>query len=146
MTLRGEVVAVCTSERKGIQKEAVPSVTLVEGHGLEGDAHAGDWHRQVSLLAEEDIESMRARGIDLDHGDFGENVVTRGIDLLEVAIGGRLRVGADALLEVTQHGKECHDRCAIYEQAGDCIMPRRGIFARVLRGGTVAAGDAVEQV
>ena len=139
----GSLVAICISERKGIQKTAVETAQLISEHGLKGDAHAGPWHRQVSLLDEEQIARMREKGLDLDDGDFGENLVTRGIDLDRLAIGEVLRVGPEALLEVTQRGKECHTRCAIYYQAGDCIMPRHGLGARVIRGGSIVPGDAV---
>lgn len=139
----GQVVAVCLSERKGTRKEDRSQATLVPGHGLAGDAHAGPWHRQVSLLAEESIEKARACGLNIGPGDFGENITTRGIDLTSLPIGTRLRIGDEALLEVTQIGKVCHHRCAIYYQAGDCIMPREGIFARVLCGGIVKRGDPI---
>jgi len=142
-----EIVAVCTSAKKHVQKEAVGEVFLVEEKGIEGDAHFGFGHRQVSLLADESVEKMRARGLsDLRPGAFGENLVTQGIDLLSFAIGDRLRVGDEVLLEVTQIGKECVDRCAIYYAAGDCIMPREGIFARVVEGGTVKPGDEIAVV
>jgi MOSC domain-containing protein YiiM len=130
------ILSINTSERKGEQKTSLERAVLREGHGIEGDAHAGDWHRQVSLLADEDIALMRGRGIDLRFGDFAENITTRGIDLAALPIGARLQLG-DALLEVTQIGKECHQHCAIFEAVGDCVMPRRGIFARVLRGGEI---------
>ena len=139
----GELVAVCTSEKKGQPKVAVERGELRAGHGLVGDVHAGSWHRQVSLLDEADIESMRARGLDLTHGAFGENLVVRGADLETLIPGARLSVGASAVLQITQRGKTCHTRCAIYEQAGDCIMPRMGLFARVRRGGPVKPGDRV---
>lgn len=139
--LRGHVVGVCRSDHKGEQKTPVDRGTLVRGFGLEGDAHGGSWHRQVSLLANEDIDGMRAKGLALAPGAFGENVVTQGVDLLSLPVGRRFRMGEKAVLQVTQHGKTCHTRCAIYTQAGDCIMPRRGIFARVLRSGSIAAGD-----
>lgn len=141
----GRVVAVCVSEKKGEQKGAVEEARLVEDWGIEGDAHSGNWHRQVSLLAEESIEKMRAKGLELGHGDFGENIVTEGIDLLSLPVGAKLLVGG-AVVEVTQIGKECHERCAIYYKAGDCIMPREGIFARVLRGGVVRPGQRIELV
>ncbi len=141
--MNGSVVAVNISLKKGEQKTPVPTVELRENHGIVGDAHAGDWHRQVSLLAEESIDKMRRLGLDVDPGAFAENITTRGLDLVALPIGTRLRVG-EALLEVTQIGKECHNRCAIFYQAGDCVMPKEGIFARVLRGGTVTAGTVVE--
>ncbi len=143
MGVRGRVVAVSVSARKGEKKVSVPSVVLVPDHGVRGDAHAGPGTRQVSLLAGESIAKMRDRGLSVGPGDFAENVTVEGIVLPALPVGTRLRVG-EALLEVTQIGKECHERCAIYLQAGDCVMPREGIFARVVRGGRVAAGDVVE--
>jgi|YelNatPaOPRAMG01_1025707.scaffolds.fasta_scaffold02772_14 MOSC domain-containing protein YiiM len=141
----GEVVAVCVSAEKHVQKEEVEEVLLVEDLGIRGDAHAGFGHRQVSLLAEESVDKMRAKGLQgLKPGAFGENLLTRGLELTRLRVGDRLRVGRDILLEVTQIGKECVDRCAIYYAAGDCIMPREGIFARVLRGGKARAGDRIE--
>ena len=137
-----EVVAVSISKNKGERKTPMEMAVLREGHGIVGDAHAGDWHRQVSLLAEESIEKMRALGLDVDSGDFAENITTRGIDLLSLPIGKRLSLG-EATIEVTQIGKECHNRCAIYYQAGDCVMPREGIFARVIHGGKVKPGDQI---
>ncbi len=142
---RGRVVAVSVSARKGEKKVPVPSVELLPGHGVRDDAHAGPGIRQVSLLAEESIAKMREKGLSVGPGDFAENVTVAGVALPALPVGTRLRVGK-ALLEVTQIGKECHTRCAIYLQAGDCVMPREGIFARVIRGGDVAAGDAVEVV
>jgi len=140
-----QVVAVCISEKKGERKTPVAAVELRENHGIVGDAHAGDWHRQVSLLAQESIDKMRALGLDVASGAFAENITTSGIDLVALPIGRRLRVGA-TVLEVTQIGKECHTRCAIFYQAGDCVMPKEGIFARVITGGTVRPGDSVSTV
>ncbi|MFQ5957350.1 MAG: MOSC domain-containing protein [Candidatus Brocadiales bacterium] len=140
----GRVVAVCISEKKGIQKEDVGEVRLIEDYGIERDAHAGPGHRQVSLLALESADVMREKGLDLDSGDFGENIVTEGLNLKLLRLGTRLKVGKNALLEITQIGKECHDRCAIYYKAGDCIMPREGIFSRVLTGGVVRVGDEIK--
>ncbi|RJO65788.1 MAG: MOSC domain-containing protein [Myxococcales bacterium] len=137
----GVVEAICVSERKGVKKQAVPAARIQRGHGIVGDAHAGTWHRQVSLLEAEKIERMRGKGLDLKHGDFGENIVVRGFDLFALAIGRRFRVGEDVVLQVTQYGKECHTRCAIYHQTGDCIMPTDGVFARVVRGGELKPGD-----
>ena len=136
------VVAVCISENKGERKTPVDSVELHENHGIVGDAHAGDWHRQVSLLASESIDKMRALGLDVDSGDFAENITTSGIELVSLPIGTRLQIG-ETLLEVTQIGKECHTRCAIFYQAGDCVMPKEGIFARVITGGVIKPGDEV---
>lgn len=139
------VLAVCISENKGERKKPVESVELRESHGIVGDAHAGDWHRQVSLLAQESIDKMRALGLDVSAGDFAENITTSGIDLVSLPIGSRLQIG-ETLLEVTQIGKECHTRCAIFYQAGDCVMPKEGIFVKVLQGGTVGQGAAILNV
>lgn len=139
-----QIVAVCTSPEKGQRKTDVKKGFLVKDKGIEGDAHAGFAHRQVSLLAEESIAKMIAMGLDVGPGDFAENLTTRGIDLVSLPIGTRLQAGPEAILRVTQIGKECRDRCAIYYQAGDCVMPREGIFAEVLREGDIAAGDKLE--
>lgn len=137
----GRITAVCLSDKKGTRKENRGEATLKPRHGLVGDAHAGDWHRQVSLLAEESIEKARAKGLKVGPGDFAENLTTLGLDLPHLPIGTRLCAGGEAVLEVTQIGKVCPSRCAIYYQAGDCIMPREGIFARVICGGAVRVGD-----
>lgn len=139
-------MAVCTSPRKGMRKQNVGEGVLIAGHGLEGDAHAGPWHRQVSLLAIESIQKMRDKGLDVGPGDFAENITTEGLDLLSLPLGTKIRLGQEALGEVTQIGKVCHERCAIYEQAGDCVMPREGIFIRVLTGGRIKVGDRIEVV
>jgi MOSC domain-containing protein YiiM len=138
--------AISISETKGVRKDNVPSAVLRPDHGIEGDAHAGQWHRQVSLLARESIEKMTARGLEVGPGDFAENITTEGVDLVSLPVGQRLRLGEEILVEVTQIGKECHDRCAIYEQAGDCVMPREGIFVKVLAGGTAREGDPIALV
>lgn len=136
--MRGEfrVLSINVSEAKGVQKTPVEQAVLREGHGIVGDAHAGAWHRQVSLLADEDVDLMRQRGADVGPGAFAENLTTRGAPIATLPVGARITVG-EAILEVTQIGKVCHSRCAIYEIAGDCVMPRRGIFARVIRGGEI---------
>ncbi|QXE91877.1 MOSC domain-containing protein [Geomonas subterranea] len=138
----GKIIAVNISKNKGERKTPVPEVTLREEHGIVGDGHAGDWHRQVSLLAQESIAKMQALGLDVKEGDFAENITTEGVDLVSLPIGAKIELG-ETLLEVTQIGKECHTRCAIYYQAGDCVMPKEGIFARVLKGGVVRPGDKV---
>ncbi|MHB1134524.1 MAG: MOSC domain-containing protein [Chloroflexota bacterium] len=138
----GKVVAVCTSEKKGVRKKNVGAAELLVESGLAGDAHAGPWHRQVSLLALESIDKMRAKGLDVGPGDFAENITTEGIDLPVLPVGTRLRLGP-AECEVTQIGKVCHSHCAIYYQAGDCVMPREGIFVRVLSGGPIKVGDEI---
>ncbi len=140
-----EIVAVCMSENKGERKKPVQCAELRVEHGIVGDGHAGEWHRQVSLLALESIEKMQRLGLDVTCGDFAENITTRGIDLPALPIGTRLVLG-DAVVEVTQIGKECHTRCAIYYQAGDCVMPKEGIFAKVLQGGVIKPGDSIEVV
>lgn len=138
----GKVVAISISVRKGTPKSNVPTAVLVPAWGIEGDAHAGQWHRQVSLLAIESIEKMRAKGLDVGPGAFAENITTGFINLPNLAIGSRMRIG-DTELEITQIGKECHSHCAIFKAAGDCVMPREGIFARVLVGGPIRVGDSV---
>ena len=140
-----QVLAVCISENKGERKKPVEAVELRDNHGIVGDAHAGDWHRQVSLLAQESIDKMRALGLDVSAGDFAENITTSGIDLVSLPIGSRLQI-AETLLEVTQIGKECHTRCAIFYQAGDCVMPKEGIFVKVLSGGTIKPGDEIKNL
>lgn len=137
-----KVIAVCISEKKGTMKHPVDSVQLKKEHGIIGDAHAGNWHRQVSLLADKSVEKMRAKFPDIPIGAFAENILTEGIELCTLPIGTKLRIG-ETLLEVTQIGKECHADCAIRQQVGDCVMPREGIFAIVLEEGIVKAGDAI---
>ena len=138
-----KVVAVCISEKKGTMKFVVPEIQLKIKHGIVGDAHAGDWHRQVSLLGNESVEKMKKNFPDIPIGAFAENILTEGITLYQLPIGTRLRVG-EALLELTQIGKECHSDCAIRKQVGDCVMPREGVFTIVLEEGTVRAGDRIE--
>ncbi|NLT13063.1 MAG: MOSC domain-containing protein [Clostridiales bacterium] len=139
------VTAVCTSEKKGVQKRAVPEITVKMNLGIEGDAHAGDWHRQISLLGEESVDKVRPHFPNLKAGAFAENILTKGITLYELPVGTKLRVGG-ALLEVTQIGKECHTGCAIKIVTGDCVMPREGIFAIVLEEGAIKAGDSIEVI
>ncbi|MDA3937894.1 MAG: MOSC domain-containing protein [Spirochaetia bacterium] len=132
-----KILSLNISEKKGEQKIPIKKATLQIDHGIVGDAHAGNWHRQISLLANEDIESMRGNGIDLDFGDFAENITTEGITLHELPIGTRLNIDS-TILEITQIGKECHHGCAIYTAVGDCVMPRRGIFAKVIEQGEIS--------
>ena len=138
-----KVIAVCISEKKGTMKHPVDAVQLKKEHGIIGDAHAGNWHRQVSLLADESVEKMREKFPDIPIGAFAENILTEGIELCALPIGTKLRIG-ETLLEVTHIGKECHADCAIRQQVGDCVMPREGIFAIVLEEGSVKAGDTIE--
>lgn len=140
------IAAVSISSRKGTKKRNVASAELKENFGIVGDIHAGNWHRQVSLLAVESIEKMRAAGLRVGPGDFAENITTSGIDLLRLKIGDKLKIGKDAVLEITQFGKECHTRCDIYYRAGDCVMPKEGIFVRVLKGGVIKTGDEMEVI
>ena len=137
-----QVLAVCISEKKGTVKHPVPEIQLKIDHGIVGDAHAGNWHRQVSLLADESVELMRQRFPDIPTGAFAENILTRGIALSTLPVGTKLRVG-QVLLQVTQIGKECHADCAIRRQVGDCVMPREGIFTRVLEEGSIRPGDEI---
>lgn len=143
---QGKVVAVCVSPEKGGRKKDVGQGVLVTGFGLEGDGHGGDWHRQVSLLAIESIDKMRAKGLDVGPGDFAENLTTSGVDLYHLPAGTRLQFAGGPLLEISQIGKVCHERCAIYYQAGDCVMPREGVFAIVLEGGPVHSGDDIQVI
>ena len=131
-----EILSINISDRKGVQKRPIAKAVLRSNHGIEGDAHAGDWHRQISLLADEDIDTMRGRGAELGSGDFAENITTRGVDLASLPVGAELHIG-EAILEVTQIGKECHHDCAVFNIVGDCVMPRKGIFAKVVRGGVI---------
>jgi len=140
------IFSISVSDSKGTRKENTPEAHLRQDHGIVNDAHSGPWHRQISLLAVESIRKMTARGLDVGPGDFAENITTEGIDLLSLPIGQKLRLGDEALVEITQKGKECHERCAIYYQAGDCVMPREGIFARVLAGGMIRTGDLITLV
>ena len=139
-----KIIAVCTSEKKGTKKEAVKEGFLQEDFGLTGDAHADCCtHRQVSLLAIESINKMRSLGFDIGPGDFAENLTCEGIELVSLPVGTRFAIGKEVILEVSQIGKECHSGCAIYRQIGKCIMPREGVFAKVIRGGSVKAGDVI---
>ncbi len=142
----GKIVAVCRSANKGERKKDIEEALLIEEYGMDKDAHSGDWHRQVSLLALESISTMREKGLNVHPGDFAENITTSGLMLISLPIGQKLQLGDDVVLEVTQLGKECHERCAIYYQAGDCVMPREGIFARVIKGGMVRNGDPVRLI
>ena len=139
----GTVTALSISRSKGEKKSNIPSGQFIVGHGIDGDAHAGDWHRQVSLLGTESIAKIIAAGMNVHPGDFAENVTTTGIRLWELPVGTQLQLGDTVRLEVTQIGKTCHHHCKIFQQVGDCVMPREGIFARVLQGGVAQVGDAL---
>lgn len=141
----GKIMAVCISEKRGTQKKNIDKVRLIENFGLEGDAHGGNWHRQVSLLSYEKVRTFEEKGISVEDGAFGENLLVEGFDFKTLPVGTRFRCG-EALLEMTQIGKECHSHCEIYQAVGDCIMPREGVFARVLHGGVIQIGDELEIV
>lgn len=141
--IKGKIVAVSISDRKGEKKHNIPQARLKPDHGLDNDAHAGDWHRQVSLLDMQSIARIREKGLDVDPGNFAENITTEGLRLWELPIGTRMQLGDQVVVKVTQIGKECHNRCAIFHQVGDCVMPREGIFAKVLQEGTIKPGDSV---
>jgi len=142
----GTVVAVCISKRKGTPKTDVGSGHVEEGFGFASDAHGGDWHRQVSLLSVEQIATMKEKGLEVGPGSFAENLTTKDFDLGSVKVGDRLKVGESVILEVTQIGKECHTKCAIYHKVGECIMPEQGVFAKVVKGGDVKSGDSISLV
>ena len=138
-----KIVSIAVSKKKGTRKTPVDEAFVSKNHGLEGDAHAGKWHRQVSFLSSESIEKTRRQGLNVTFGDFAENIATEGIDWPKVPVGTRFQLGTSVLIEITQIGKECHNKCAIYYKAGDCIMPREGVFARVLEEGTIRIGDEI---
>ena len=140
---RGKVLAVNISEKKGTRKTNVQSCVAMKDFGLKDDAHGGPWHRQVSLLANESIEKMKAMGLKVGYGDFAENITTEGVDLVHLPIGTTIRIGDAVTLRVTQIGKVCHERCAIYYQAGDCVMPKEGIFAEVVKEGNIQVEDEI---
>jgi len=139
----GKVTAICISDRRGIQKHQVDSAILVENWGIENDAHAGNWHRQVSILDQEQIDAFNAKGADVAPGAFGENIIVSGINVLSLPIGSHIQIG-ETLLEITQRGKECHDHCQIYYKMGECIMPKTGMFTRVIKGGNIKVNDEVK--
>ena len=143
---KGKIIAVSVSDKKGARKINVESAELKEDFGIIGDVHAGTQNRQVSLLAEESIDKMRNKGLTLKSGDFAENITTSGIDLLSLNLGDKLKIGENVVLEISQIGKECHTRCAIYYQAGDCVMPTDGIFVKVIKGGIIKPNDDIEVI
>lgn len=145
MIRTGKIVAISISKKKGIPKRNVQSAKLIENYGIEGDIHAGPWHRQVSLLALESIDKMRQKGLkNLRPGAFAENITTEFLELPNIEVGTKIRLGSEAILEITQIGKECHTKCAIFVRLGDCVMPREGIFAKVLKSGRIKVGDRIE--
>jgi len=143
--MEAKVKAVCLSEEKGTTKKVIAKGQLIENFGLKGDAHAGKWHRQLSLLDESSIDKMRGQGYELKFGDFAENITTEGIEnLFQLSVGQKLRINGEILLEITQIGKKCHHDCEIMRTIGDCVMPREGVFAKVIKGGEIKAGDKIE--
>ena len=145
-TIKGKIKAISISKDRGTRKYNIPSAELIASFGIEGDAHAGNWQRQVSLLADESIVKMRVKGANVTAGDFAENITTEGIDLQSLSIGNKLKLGPQVCVEITQLGKECHNRCAIFQQVGDCIMPREGVFAKVTKPGQIKVGDTIEVI
>jgi MOSC domain-containing protein YiiM len=143
-TTRGKIKAISISQKRGTQKSNVPQAEVRVDFGIVGDAHAANWHRQVSLLAVESIDKMVEMGAKVSPGNFAENVTTEGIELLKLPVESKLKVGEDVELEITQIGKECHSQCEVFEQVGDCVMPREGIFAKVTKGGLIKVGDIIE--
>lgn len=143
-TTKGKIKAISISKNKGTSKENIPAADLKIDHGMEGDAHAGNWHRQISLLAVESIAKMKAKDSNIKPGDFAENITTEGINLLSLKVGSTLKLGIDCELEITQFGKKCHSKCDIFQQIGDCIMPKEGVFAKVTKPGRIQTGDTIE--
>ncbi len=141
----GKIIAICISEKKGTQKHSIDSAVLKVDWGIEGDAHAGNWHRQVSMLSFEKFEDFQKKGAEIDYGAFGENLLVEGFDLRTIPVGTRFQVG-EAILELTQIGKDCHSHCEIYKKMGDCIMPREGVFTKVIKGGVIKPGDEIIQL
>jgi MOSC domain-containing protein YiiM len=144
--IEGRIKAISVSKEKGTRKINVPKAELKADFGVVGDAHAGNWHRQVSLLAVESIDKMIAKGAEVSPGDFAENITTEGIELFKLSVGSKLKLGKNVVVEITQFGKKCHSRCEIFEQVGDCIMPREGIFAKVITPGQINVGDVIEVI
>lgn len=143
---QGKILAISISEKKGQRKHNISKAELRVDHGMVGDAHAGNWHRQISLLGIKSIELMQAKGAPVKPGDFAENITVEGIILYELPVGTRLRLGEEVIIEVTQIGKECHSGCEIQQQVGSCIMPTQGIFAKVIKSGCIEVGDAVDEI
>ena len=144
--IKGRIKAISVSEKKGMRKKNVPEAQLERDHGIVGDAHAGKWHRQISLLGFESISEVLAQGVRVSPGDFAENITTEGINIKEIKVGDRIFLGEDAKIEITQIGKKCHSKCEIYKQLGDCIMPKDGLFAKVIKSGSIKVGDEIEVI
>lgn len=144
--LKGQIKAISVSVKRGTKKKNVPNAVMIENFGIEGDAHADNWHRQISLLAQESIDKMLEKGAKVKSGDFAENITTSGIDIVNIPVGTKLRLGSSVEIEITQIGKKCHSECEIFKQVGDCIMPREGIFGRILKGGVIEVGQIIEVI
>ena len=142
--MKGKVLAVCRSKEKGTMKKEISSGKLIKDYGLEGDSHRGKWHRQLSLLDKNSIDKMRGKGYEISHGDFAENITTAGLDLYKLPVGQKIQINNNIILEVTQIGKKCHHDCEIAQKIGECVMPEEGIFARVIKGGIITAGDEIK--
>lgn len=141
--MEGKVVSIAISKKKGTSKKTVKEALIIEDHGIQNDAHAGNWHRQVSFLAQESISFARDKGLEVDFGDFAENIATYGIDWHKVKLGAKVFIGKDVIVEITQIGKICHNPCSIYYKTGNCIMPKEGVFGRVIKGGKIRLGDRI---
>jgi MOSC domain-containing protein YiiM len=139
-----KIESIAVSEKKGTRKTQVEEAVVIENYGIENDAHAGNWHRQISFLSSENIENAKKSGLDVSFGDFAENIATSGIEWEKLPVGTEVRLGQTVLVEITQIGKTCHKKCEIFYQAGDCIMPKKGVFGRVLKGGKIRCGDCIE--
>lgn len=145
-TIKGRIKAISVSEKKGMRKKNVPDAIVEVDHGIVGDAHAGNWHRQISLLGFESIAQVIAQGVKVSPGDFAENITTEGINLKEIKVGDKILLGNDTEIEITQIGKKCHTKCEIFKQLGDCIMPKDGLFAKVKKNGSIKVGDEIEVI
>ena len=141
-----KIVSIAVSGKKGTIKKCVDHAQLIKGHGIKDDAHAGDWHRQLSFLAAESIRKAETSELKLNFGDFAENIATTGVDWKSVSVGQKFQLGKEAVVQITQIGKECHKKCAIFYRTGDCIMPKEGVFARILKGGSISIGSAIKLI
>lgn len=142
--MKAKLLSINISYKKGIKKTPVKEALLIKNYGIENDAHAGNWHRQISLLGIESVKKIRSKGIELNYGDFAENLTTQNIELFSLKLGTRMRIGKTAIIEITQIGKKCHNDCEIFKQLGDCVMPKEGIFAKVSEGGRIQLNDEIE--
>jgi len=144
MKTKMRITSLAISKTKGTVKTTIKKASLIENHGFKGDAHAGDWHRQISFLSQENIDAANRRGLNVSFGDFAENIASLGVDWKTIPVGKRVRLGKEVIVEISQIGKTCHKKCAIYYRAGDCIMPKEGVFAKVIKGGTLKINDKIK--